>query len=180
MVASDPMTERQGRMLGRLAEINLSAAEILHGRLVVAQSDEAARDLALALQRVSRSVRQTLLMEAKLARDARAEARADAAHAEKARGAEAEARKASVRQAVGQVAMEACETLDAVDDLLTDLDEHLELYVACHDFEAGGVEGLAAAICKDLGLEPKPARPAADERPKLVQAPGGGWAPDSS
>ncbi|HEV2594787.1 MAG TPA: hypothetical protein VGU01_06260, partial [Sphingomicrobium sp.] len=62
MVAPDPndMTERQGRMLGRLAEINLAAAEILHGRLVVAQSDEAARDLALALQRVSRSVRQTL------------------------------------------------------------------------------------------------------------------------
>jgi len=68
MCGCDPneMAERHGRMLARLAELSLSAAEILHERLVTAETNAEARDLGLALQRVSRSVRQTLLLEAKL------------------------------------------------------------------------------------------------------------------
>jgi hypothetical protein len=190
----DEMAERHGRMLARLAELSLSAAEILHERLVTAETNAEARDLGLALQRVSRSVRQTLLLEAKLEKDRRAAAREEVQAAETAREGEVAVRKVAVRHQFARVALEALEDRDEVDLLLEDLDEQLEGYVRGHDFEAAPIEALIGRICKDLGVElpadeaepedaqidPPPAgRPAAAASPRLVQMPDGGWAPVS-
>jgi hypothetical protein len=147
------MAERHGRILARLAEVNLSAAEILHERLVGAESNAEARDLALALQRVSRSVRQTLLLEAKLANGRREAAREEASDAKDAREAAVVARKARVRHEVGRVAMEAGEDAEAVETLLSDLDDRLDGYVRAHDFETATLDDLVMAIAKDLGYE---------------------------
>jgi hypothetical protein len=192
MSGPDPheMAERHGRVLARLAELNLSAAERLHDRLVAAETNAEARDLGLALQRVSRSLRQTLLLEAKLARDARAAAREDVAEARAGREAEVTARKARVRHEVGRVAMEAGESPEDVETLLSDLDDRLDGYVRAHDFETATLDELVVAVCKDLGFafdahdlaaEPAAAAPRAPYE-GWVQAPNGGWSPppDSS
>jgi hypothetical protein len=186
-------------MLARLAELSLSAAEILHERLVSAETNAEARDLGLALQRVSRSVRQTLLLEANLEKDRRAAAREDAAAEQTAREACVAQRKVAVRHQFSRVALEALEDRDEADLLLEDLDEQLEGYVRDHDFDAAPMEALIGRICKDLGVEvpadeaepddaqaddaqtdPPPAgRDAAPASPRLVQMPDGGWAPVS-
>jgi hypothetical protein len=179
------MAERHSRILARLAEVNLSAAEILHDRLAEAQTNAEARDLGLALQRVSRSLRQTLLLEAKLARDGRAAAREAAADAEAADKRQAEVRKAAVRQAVNRIALEACDSREDADELIEDLDRRLDDYVRTHDFETATLDELVAVICKDLGLELVSAAEAADAAVAAVSRDGldeGDWAPppDSS
>jgi hypothetical protein len=55
----------------------LTLARSIHGRALAAEDDKAASDLGLAFHRISRSVRQTLALEAKLERDQRREARED-------------------------------------------------------------------------------------------------------
>jgi hypothetical protein len=165
-------------MLAELAELNLDAARVLHGRLAAAETNAEARDLGLALQRVSRSVRQTLLLEAKFAKDRRAQAREDVAVTEAAREAVVAARKARVRHEVGRVAAEAGEDAEDVEQLLTDLDDRLDGYVRAHDFETATLDELVVAICKDLGFEFEA------EAPEREPAADGGFefdaAPDSS
>ncbi|MDB5475682.1 MAG: hypothetical protein JWP49_1193, partial [Phenylobacterium sp.] len=146
------MAERHGRMLNELAEVNLSAAKILHDRLAAAETNAEARDLGLALQRVSRSLRQTLLLEAKLAKDRWAAAREDAADAQAAREREVAARKGVVRHAVARIAYEACDSKEVADGLIEDLDDHLDGYARDPGFAADATDELIALICKDLGL----------------------------
>ena len=159
------MAERHQRALAELAELNLDAARQLHGRLASAETNAEARDLALALQRVSRSVRQTLLLEAKLARELRNAEREAAVEAEAAQEALVKVRKARVRHEVGRVAVEAGETEEDAEQILSDLDDRLDGYVRAHDFETAPLDELVLAICKTLGFsfdEPEPEEPEAD------------------
>jgi hypothetical protein len=64
--------ERQDAVLAELSELGLSLARELHARALAAETPVEAEKLALAFQRVSRGVRQTLALELKLDRDRRA------------------------------------------------------------------------------------------------------------
>lgn len=57
------------RMLGRLAELDLAAAERVHARLMDAEGPGEVADLGRAYQRLARSLRQTLALKAKLRLD---------------------------------------------------------------------------------------------------------------
>jgi hypothetical protein len=65
------MADRHGAILTRLAELGMTLAEDLHARALAAKDDRSANDLALAFHRVSRSLRQTLALEARLERERR-------------------------------------------------------------------------------------------------------------
>ena len=67
--------ERVQRILGELTELGLALARDLHARALAAETAQEAQALGLAFQRVSRSVRQSLALEAKLQRDAQLAAR---------------------------------------------------------------------------------------------------------
>jgi hypothetical protein len=67
--------ERVQRILGELTELGLALARDLHARALAAETAQEAQALGLAFQRVSRSVRQSLALEAKLQRDAKLAAR---------------------------------------------------------------------------------------------------------
>lgn len=202
---SDPiaeMAERHGRMLAELAELNLSTVRILHGRLERAEGDDQARDLAMALQRASRSLRQTLFLETRLQKDRLIAAREAATDVGTAAEAQAKARKARVRHAVARAAFKEFDDAQDAEELLEQLDARLDGYVASHDFEDGRVEELVALICRDLGLEPPddaegsddepdaskpkagptpaPAEAEPEVPPRLVMAPHGGWTTDTS
>lgn len=57
------------RMLARLAELDMAAAEHVQARLLAADDDKAVADLGRAYQRLGRSLRQTLALRARLARE---------------------------------------------------------------------------------------------------------------
>ena len=99
MEATADMHERHARLLGRLAELGMALAEDLHARALSADTPQEAETLASGFHKLSRSVRQSLALEARLRRDAERvrrdaefQAEADAAKAPARRRAEAKAR----------------------------------------------------------------------------------------
>ena len=156
---SDPI-DRRTALLQRLAELAMSSAEDLCARQLAAETPAEAAALASALHRMSRAVRQTLLLEAKFARDDRAEAReaevqarSDAAEAAKALHGE---RRVRVRRAMEDVLQERCESQEEVDDLVFELGLRLDDHIRAHDFEAAPFEALIERLCRTLGLDPLP------------------------
>ncbi|THD80924.1 MAG: hypothetical protein E7812_05790 [Phenylobacterium sp.] len=144
-------------MLQRLAELAMRSAEDLCARQLAAQTPAEAAALASALHRMSRTVRQTLLLEARFSRDDRSEAReaegqarADAAEAAKALHRD---RKARVRRAMEEVLCERCETQEEVDDLVLEMDLRLDDHIRAHDFETATFEALIDGLCRSLGLD---------------------------
>ncbi len=82
MVSDAEMLEVQDTGLARLAELQLALAEKLYRLADAADNASEAAELAVALERTSRSVRLTYALRAKLRRDARRAEReeADATH----------------------------------------------------------------------------------------------------
>uniref|UniRef100_UPI00286AD48A hypothetical protein n=1 Tax=Phenylobacterium sp. TaxID=1871053 RepID=UPI00286AD48A len=66
---SDPADLSDEQMLARLAACDLSAAERVHGRLMAAEATAELAELGRTYQRISRSLRQTLALKARLARE---------------------------------------------------------------------------------------------------------------
>jgi hypothetical protein len=60
---------REEEMLARLAELDLAAAERAHAKYMAAEESSEIAELGRTYQRMSRSLRQTLALKAKLARD---------------------------------------------------------------------------------------------------------------
>ena len=70
METTADMHERHARLLGRLAELGMALAEDLHARALSADTPQEAETLASGFHKLSRSVRQSLALEARLRRDA--------------------------------------------------------------------------------------------------------------
>lgn len=197
---AETRAERAGRMLAEAAEIMLGAMRGLGERLNEAETPEAAQGLAMALSRVNRGLRQTILLDARLEKDAQAQAVAAEAQAAKAAEAALQSKKFKLRFAVSREVMEACESAEAAEPYLDELEEALDTYARAHDPEKQSFEDLVEMFLSDLGFGPKgsadeaadePADPAAAPEapapeepsgPRLVQQPDFGWAPaaDSS
>lgn len=150
--APKEMVERQGRMLAELSELGMALTRRTHERAMAAEDPDKAERLALAFHRLSRSVRQTLALEARLER----EARRDAVEAER-RGAETrrEALKAR-RSYVGGVGSRLIWTeaeRDEVSELLVDLKRWIDEEAFFEDaFLTAPVEALIERLREDLGL----------------------------
>lgn len=64
-----PPIDRDAEMLARLAELDMTATEHVHAKLMAATETAEIAELGRTYQRMSRSLRQTLALKAKLARD---------------------------------------------------------------------------------------------------------------
>ena len=147
------MAERHGRILARLTELGLSLAEKLHARAMAAEEPKEAADLGLAFHRISRSLRQTLALEAKLVRDAQAAEREtlrdEAARRELLREIAPRdprriaRRKDEVRDAVHRVIWDEVEDDDERHYLSDLLEQRLEIGARDNDF---GLDDLKAHI----------------------------------
>jgi hypothetical protein len=181
-------TDKQARteaMLGELAELSLVVARELAVRLRGCEDTEETVALAGAFQKMSRMVRLTLALDAKLERDAAAEARLaeqDAAEAarvagcvrrEEARLARAaepvdpiEARKSRVRGLMSRLLWTESEGEEEdYEVLVEDLNARLDEAALSPGFEDLPIETLARRVIADMGLtghfalslgEPKP------------------------
>ena len=138
-------------MLQALGDGALSLAMNLHARAMAAEDDGQAVELAGAFHKVSRSVRQSLALEAQFERDQarkahEAEDRARADHKRRA-----DARQDQVRLRVERLIWNEADGKEA-EALLADLDDLIELAAAEADFLDLPVEALVARIAHDLQL----------------------------
>ena len=177
MIDTVEMAERHGRMLGRLSELGMSLAEGMHAQVATAMEagdPKAVAELTLTFHRVSRSVRQSIALEAKLVRDAARAEREAADEAERKRTAILRdpvamvRRKAAVREAIERLIWteregeEAEELLDLLETRLAPGGLDDEVYLE-------PLEDHIARLCADLGLPlPDPPQPQA---PALTPAP---------
>ena len=167
---------RTEEILGELAELGLMVAKELAVRLRESEDAQETVALAGAFQKMSRTVRLTLALNAKLdrdaARDAAAEARTEAeAQAQDARAAEqrraeearaaqaaepvgpAEVRKARVYNLVRRLLWNESEGEDETFEMLTDeLDTRLDEAAHHPEFLDMPVETLAKRILADFGI----------------------------
>jgi hypothetical protein len=169
--ASEDRAERQGRMLDELAELGMSLARRLHERAMEAEDAEEAERLALAFHRLSRSVRQTLALQARLERDARRDLVETERHAEAVRTERVNARRAQVDAHVSRLIWTEAERSE-IGDLLVELTRTLTEESLGEGFLDGPVEALIERIKAELGLaandpakDPGPPGAAREARP---------------
>jgi len=143
--------ERSDVMLDELARMGLTLARDLHRRASETEDDEAAVRLALAFHHVSRSVRQSVALSARLQRERRRDAEVRLDSAERRAAARIEDRTGRVRAAVEQLSW-----TETADWRTLSRREKLELLLnaeaASDDFLEGPVEAPIARIARAMGL----------------------------
>lgn len=181
------MAERHSRILGELSEFGLDLARKLHGQAMAAETPQETADLARAFHSVSRSVRQTLALEAKLARDARRQDGEDRAAAERLERNERyeadriarapfEERKSRIGHALQRVIYSEYEDEDEAEALFETVDERLGEDAECAGFLEDAIDDQIERLCKDFGLTP-PERPLERPAARDPEAPPlGDWA----
>lgn len=148
MVDPEDMQDRHTRQLAELAELGMVLARDLSGRPI--ETAEAAEGLALAFHRIARTVRLTLALESRLARE-----QGDVRRLQRNRARELnEARSGQVRHALTRDIWNETDGEDA-EALLEDLEELLDEDVLFGRLLDGPVEAAIARIRADLGLAAK-------------------------
>jgi len=170
MANPDGTLERSDLILDELARLGLTLARDLHARAAETKDPDQAARLAMAFHHISRSVRQSLALQAKLQRDRRHQASEAGDQAERRRAAPAQARKAQVRAAVQRRVwterpdwnlFATRQRLDLILDAEAEDDGFLEIPLETH----------IARIAKALGLKPPPLAEAAANVAENLPAP---------
>lgn len=153
------LLDRQLERLDRLAEAGLELAVAVEAGAKHAGADH--EGAARAYARVSRAVRQAVMLQSKLVKDFEARTaaaekrRADAAAAvDEAHREREELRKVRVSRIVERVMMAGHDDEETVDRLVYEADERLDDDGFLGDVLARPVSEIVAQICKDLGLAP--------------------------
>jgi hypothetical protein len=169
--AAQSIAERQGAILAELSELGLSLARDLQARALRAEDDSAARDLALAFHAVARTLRQTLALETRLAREHAADLRQHELDEDRRRPMRVLDRKSLIRNAVSPLIWNESEEEGDSDGLFDDLEEYLHQAACSPTFLEDPIEPYIAKIRTALGL---PANDDADadaaEDPPLERA----------
>jgi alkanesulfonate monooxygenase SsuD/methylene tetrahydromethanopterin reductase-like flavin-dependent oxidoreductase (luciferase family) len=152
MSSASDMAERHGRILAELSELGLGLARELQGRALAAETPEAAADLADAFHRISRSVRQTLALEAKLERERRRRAQEDEIEELRQRPQRAERRANEVRKSVERLIWTEAENEECAEELLADLEDYLTWDMVSDTFLTEPLDVYVARVCKELGI----------------------------
>jgi hypothetical protein len=139
-------------VLAELAGLGLGLARDLQARALAAETPDEAAKLANAFHRIARSVRQTLALDARLAREHSRQAKDDAAEADVARAGRVEARRRQLKLALERVAWDEYEDDDA-EMLLGEIGELVELAAAGADFLDQPLDVQLARLRADLGMD---------------------------
>jgi hypothetical protein len=162
--------ERSDVMLDELARMGLTLARELHQRATQTEDNEAAVRLALAFHHVSRSVRQSVALSARLQRERRRDAELRLDTAERRATAQLQDRTGRVRAAIEQLSW-----TETADWRTLTRREKLELLLnaeaASDDFLDGPVEAPVARIARAMGLTLR-AVPSATDAPAPEAPPG--------
>ena len=159
MSEAQPPIDPDEAMLSRLAALDLMAAEKVHGRLMAAEEPGEIVEFARAYQRMARSVRQTIMAKAKLARE-RAQAAVPAPAPASAfvinpdpMGIRTDRRAMDLQDAVGRVAAATWpDDRERQEALSDEFDFRLDLEVETPDFYTRPLHDHVRECCARLGL----------------------------
>jgi len=143
MTDATDIVDREAQMLGRLAELDLAAAERVHARLMATEDAGEIADLGRTYQRIARSLRQTLALKARLAHEQAGRARIDRGPRNETT---AQARKAEVREAVSRVVWDEYER-DEAEAILQEFEDLLPLAAAEESFLTAPLPVVVARLC---------------------------------
>ena len=177
MSAADATISREEQVLGKLAELDLILAEHIHAKALAAGTLDEMNACARSYQRIARSVRQSLLAKAKLAREREAAAKPQQAPpAPPPEYASAELRRmpGEIRARIGEAHVAARSLLE-VERPDWDRADDLELYDVLldmayqRDFMSAPLETIVTRVLRTLAAvhetpldpEPDPDRPPA-------------------
>ena len=145
-------------MLDRLAEMDLAAAEHAHAQLLAASEPKAVAELGRIYQRLSRCLRQTLMLGAKFDKDRAhaaelAERKTPVAWEKDARERLTDGRIEDLQDAIGRIAaVTHPDNLKLQREALDRLDVELEDWVDDEDFLLERLHTLVDEACDRLGL----------------------------
>jgi hypothetical protein len=159
MTSPAEMNERHGRILGRLAELGLSLAEQVHADAMAAEDTEVRASLATVFHRISRSLRQTLALEARLERDARRAEREDRSDERGEAQARVAAHRAQVGATVERLIWNEHEGEEA-ERLIREAEACLDEEALYDDFLDDTVEARIQRFAREFGLSAPVASPA--------------------
>jgi hypothetical protein len=177
MSSATPSAERREQMLGLLAEKTLALACAVQARALEAESADEMAKLSGAFARLSRSVRQSIALHARLEGDRLRPAPAAPAPAQPAPAAApsepedphrlaVRRRRAMITRAVERCVWNEYDDEDEDEEatacsLLKDFDDRLADLAEDDAFLDADPDRLIAQFCAELGLEPPPVRPRA-------------------
>ena len=161
--------ERQDRILAELSELGLELARDLQARALAADDVVVAADLGRAFHSVSRSVRQTLALDAKLDRDRQRQDREDRIDAVRAHQARRDRRRDQVRAAVERCVWNEADGSEA-ERLLADLDDYLDADDLTDHLPDETLDAHIARICAGLGVSPPLSAPEGGPRNAVERA----------
>ncbi|MDB5425156.1 MAG: hypothetical protein JWQ29_2572 [Phenylobacterium sp.] len=156
MTTSPQSAEQDIRLLDHISQLGMAMACDFQQRCLAVGDAREAADLALAFQRATRSVRQSIALKAKLTRDVTLHERDDRAHAVRETEARVQVRKAQVRLHVERAVWNEADGPEA-ERLLDELDDLLDCGAFDEGFVQGPVETHVARFCEELGVTPLPA-----------------------
>jgi len=154
------LSERIAARLERLAEMDLAAAEHVHAQLIATTEPKETADLSRAYQRASRTLRQTLMLQMKHAREQAAppapaakDARRPLLDDEAAYERLISSRIEHLQDAVGRAAAAAHpDSPHRQREALDRLDVELDDWLLREDFILERFDDLVVEACKRLGL----------------------------
>ena len=149
------MAERHTRVLARITELGLMLAEQTFDDAQAAETPAERIEAVKAFHTISRSVRQSVALEARLARQQAQDVR-DAertpAPPRKPGGADISRRITAVREAVTRVIWHEAEDADYATDMEEALEEDLALNCLNDSFCAEPLDDHIARLCLEMGL----------------------------
>ena len=157
---SEPLSERREQMLGLLAEKALALACAVQQRALDAEDAAEMASLSGAFVKLSRSVRQSIGLHARLEGERLRDERLAAVCAPGREPTPQERRRARVRRGVERLVWSEYEPDDANEEaygesLMEDLDDRLRELAADEDaFLTADPDALIAALAAELGLAP--------------------------
>jgi len=154
MSQAPDIADRGDAMLAELAEMALTATRRAHERLMAAEDDQAFHEAGRTFQRLARSLRQTLALKSKLARDGLAHAGEAREAAASEHAQQVEALKTKVKAAVERAVWNEHETEDYPELYIVEMDERLEEIADSDDFLTTPAAVHIARLRADLGLPP--------------------------
>jgi hypothetical protein len=159
------LADRREEMLGLLAEKALALACAVQQRGLEAEAPGEMAALSGAFVKLSRSVRQSIALQAKLETDRQRGERQEQALAPPREPTPAERKQARVRRAVERLVWDEYDRDDEGEEetafsLLDDLNDRLGELAEADDFLAADVDALIAELAVELRLEPPGPAPA--------------------
>jgi hypothetical protein len=147
--------DRDAQIMARLAELDLSAAERVHAKLMIAEAPAEVAELGRTYQRMARSLRQTLALKAQMKRERerdREQAAREPSPPKKPGGAAVAQRIRELRDGVRRVIWDEAEDAETRDWDLEALDETITYEMQKDEVCAESIDDHVARICLELGL----------------------------